>query len=481
MKRKDAQSVYAAELVSSKQGKKGKPAAAPASKNGSRRKSGLVIFGVLFVVLFAWVAIAQGLGSPSVPDGDIAFVEEAPDGGISQEEYEGSLQQTAAAQGLKEVPAEDDPQFELLRSSAISDLILSRWVVGEAEERGIEIDDRDIDEELETVINDQFGSQNAFDKFLEDSGFSLDEARERIRLQLISDRIQQAVLPEEPEVTDAEIETYYDENLAQFEQPETRDVRVILTENQEEGEEAKAALEEDPSPKGFEKVARKYSIDEATKTTGGLRQAVVAGQSEPALDSQIFTAPEGELVGPFGTDAGFYLIQVEAVTPATTTPLDPPEGAEVDPADPASAGAREQIRQTLIAARQQTIAQSFQEDFSAKWKARTTCAEGYEVDRCSNAPVAPNPCTEKVAEETGCGAPVPSRKISSPGSRGVFGSPAAALLPQGPQTPVAAPPAGQLPPGLVPTGAEGQLPPGAAPPQTAPPPGGVPPGAVPPG
>lgn len=474
--RSGLRSVYAPDLVSSKQGKKGKPASQPTSQNGSRRTAGLIGFGVLLIVLFAWVALAQGIGEPSVPEGDIAVVEDAPDGTITAEEYDGSLEQTAAAQGLQEVPAEDDPQFELLRSSAISDLILSRWVAGEAEERGIEITDREIDDELAKVKEEQFGSDKAFEKFLEDSGFTLDEARDRIRLQLISDRIQTAVLPEEPEVTDAEIETFYDENIDQFEQPETRDVRVILTETQADADKAKAALEKDATPKGFEEVARKYSIDEATKTTGGLREAVVAGQSEPALDTEIFRAPEGELVGPFETDAGFYLIQVEAITPASTTPLDPPGGEPADPADPA-AGAREQIRQTLIAARQQEMAQAFQEDFSAKWKARTFCGEGYEVDRCSNAPAPPNPCTEKVAESTGCGAPVPSRKIAGPGTRGVFGSPAAALLPQGPQAPTAAAAAGGLPPGLVPTGPGGQVPQGAAP-QQAPPQGAAP---VPPG
>ena len=88
-------------------------------------------------------------------------------------------------------------------------------------------------------------------------------------------------------------------------------------------------------------MAKKYSIDEATKSTGGLRQGVVAGQSEPALDEQIFGAAEGELVGPFETDAGFYVIQVEKVTPAATQPL---------------TDVSEQIRQTLAAQRQQEIA-----------------------------------------------------------------------------------------------------------------------------
>ena len=70
------------------------------------------------------------------------------------------------------MPPPDDQQYDLLVDAAVSDLILSRWVLGEAEERGIEVTDREIDEELETVINQQFGSQKAFEDFLDQSGFT---------------------------------------------------------------------------------------------------------------------------------------------------------------------------------------------------------------------------------------------------------------------------------------------------------------------
>ena len=40
-----------------------------------------------------------------MPDGAIAVVEDAPDGTITQEEFDRALAQTAARQGLKDVPA----------------------------------------------------------------------------------------------------------------------------------------------------------------------------------------------------------------------------------------------------------------------------------------------------------------------------------------------------------------------------------------
>jgi parvulin-like peptidyl-prolyl isomerase len=437
--------------------KKGGPSAEAlaAERRKRQRFIGLIGGAVLLIVLFVVVAAAQGIGHPEPSADEIAVVEDAPEGTITKEDFDRSLTQTAARQGIKQVPAPSDPQYQLLADGATSDLILTRWVLGEAEERGIEVSDREIDQELQNVIKQQFGSQKAFDKFLDQSGFTLDEARQRIKLQLISQRIQSDVLPQEPEITSDEIQTYYDANKSQFETPETRDVRVVLTKTEAEAAKARAELEQDSSPKGWQAVTKKYSIDEATKTTGGLRQQVVQGQSEPALDKEIYESPQGELVGPFKANAGYYVIQVESINPAKTTSVE---------------DATNDIKQALVSARQNQVAENFQDDFAAKWRSRTYCAEGYRIDRCANADAPASQCTKDVAEKTGCGATVTQRKVVPPGQAVPFGVTAPTALVQGPVFPAApASPTG-LPPGVqgLPPGAVPQAPPGGAAP-TAPP------------
>lgn len=501
---------YAARFVSP-QGKKGNPAArakapTPAPKRGRGRTVALAVFAIFVVGALVFVGASEGLGAPSVGDGEVAVVEDAPDGTITSEEFDRALQQTAARQGLQEVPPADDPSFVTLQSAALSDVTLARWVLGEAEERGIEVTETEIDQELETVKSEQFDSEQAFEKFLEDSGFTLEEARERIKLQLVSDLIQTAVLPEDnaAAVSDDEIEAFYDENTVQFEQPETRNVRVILTKDEADAEEALATLEADPTPETFEQVARDLSIDEATQSTGGLREAVVQGQSEPVLDEQIFSAPEGELVGPFEGDSGFYVIQVDAINEARTTPLEE---------------ASEQIRQTLLAGKQQQAAADFQEEFRSKWTDRTACDEDLiqppTTDPTTGQPSPPAPCGNADAtveipcvpgalDAEGC-APVPSTRplppqvftpsddplaaatpLPTPPWDAGLASLSGAFVPGFAQAPAnldrgapVAPPGG-LPPGLVPPGG-GAVPPGGAAPPPAPPPGAAPPGAPPPG
>ena len=429
----------------------------------------MIAFAALLAGVIVLIAATSGIGKPSLPNDDlVAFVEDAPDGEVTQEEFDLAVEQAAARQQIREVPEPGTPQYDLLQETAMADLLLSRWVGGEAEDLGIEVSDREIDQELETIINEQFGGEKQFDRFLEQSNFSDEDARERVRLQLLSQRIQQDVLGSEaPDVPDQEVQDYYNENIEQFETPETRDVRTLLNPDEGEAQEALDTLSEDSSPASWKKVTKQLSTDEATSGLGGLRQGVTAGQNEPQLDEAIFSAPEGQLVGPLETDAGFYVFQVDAINAATTQELDDQT--------------RQQIEQTLASEEQQELAAAYQADFLEKWRARTVCADDFAIDRCSNAPPPPDACTgddegeeEAVDPATGqptegCPAPVPSTRPVPPTSSG---DPAATGLPQGPQgltAPAPAlPPGTEQIPGVPQTGAPPGTPQGGAPPTAAP-------------
>ncbi len=437
---------------------------------GSKRTAAIALAALLAGTIVL-VAATSGLGNPDLPNDDaVAFVEDAPNGEITQEEFDLAIEQAAARQGGgAPAPEPGTPQYDLLQETAMADLLLSRWVAGEAEEMGIEVSDREIDEELETIINDQFGGQKEFDKFLEQSKFSPEDARERVRLQLLSQRIQENVLgTEPPAIPEEEVQDFYDENIEQFQTPETRDVRTLLNPDEAKAEEAFDRLSEDDSPASWKKVAQELSTDEATSGLGGLREGVAEGQNEEQLDQAIFGAAEGDLVGPISTDAGFYVLQVDAINEASTQDLDDET--------------RQQIEQTLGSEKQQEIATAYQADFLERWRSRTVCADDYAINRCGNAPAPPDACTgddegeEAPADPTtgepieGCPAFVPSTLPVPPSSAGDAD---ATGLPQGPQGVTA--PAPALPPGTqqIPGAPQGTAPPGTAP-------GAAPEGAAPP-
>ena len=433
---------------------------------GRSHRGALIASGAILVAILVIVGVTSGFGGgPSLPDGDLAFVEDVPDdgGAVTQEQYDAAIAQAAARQG-QDVPEQGTPQYDLLNESAMSDLLLARWINGEADELGIEVSDREIETELERIIDQQFGGDKQFQRFLEQNSFSEEDANARVELQLLSARIQEEVTPSDVEISDEEIQDFYDENIDQFETPETRDVRTLLNPDEAKAQDAFDQLSADDSPKSWEQVTSELSTDEATSGAGGLRQGVVEGQNDPQLDEAIFSAPEGELVGPVETDSGFYVLQVEKIVPASTQPLDEQTS--------------EQIRQTLVTQRQQELAQAFQTDFLSKWESRTVCAEEVMIDRCGNAPPPPDACTgDDEGEEPqpdpttgqigdlGCPAFVPSTQPVPPTSAGQAG---ATGLPQGPQSGAA--PVNPLE-GTVPLGTPGAP---TAPPTGAPtaPPGG---------
>lgn len=406
-----------------------------------------IVFGIVLVAFLAaalvWVGLALGIGHPSPSGDEVAVIDGAPDGHITVDQFNDALKQTALAQGLQQVPQSSDPQYATLKDTAMANLITSRWIAGEAADRGITASDTDI----QNWIKQNIGGPAAFQKQAKAAGFTPAAAREQARFIVLGQELQKEVLPAKaPTVSEELVRDFYEANKSQFTQPETRDVREIVNKDKSQVEQAKAILEKDDSDSSWKKVAAKYSTDKATKTNGGLRQGVAKGQSEPALDQQIFassTTP-GQLVGPFQGQAGWYLIEVEKVTPESVTPLDKLES---------------QIRQQLGQGEQQQIAAAAQKSITDKWTVRTFCASGYVVQQCAN--YTPPASTTEGAP------PVTSSSAVNPGQTTVFPGQAPTALPQGPQYPAPKQQPSVLGPGGAPT-----LPPGSAPPSGGTVPGG---------
>lgn len=193
----------------------------------------LVVLG--FLVLGGDSEDSSSAEPPELPEDAVAFVDGVDDGEIDQEELDGAIAQTSAASGAKQPPAPETPEYNAVVVPALSEALLSRWVSGEAAERDIEVTETEIDDELERVVNEQFKSEEDFQKFLAEAELTEEEALERVELQLLSQCIQDQVVPQDPdnptttpesgcesdveeiEITDEEIETFYDENSEQFE------------------------------------------------------------------------------------------------------------------------------------------------------------------------------------------------------------------------------------------------------------------------
>jgi parvulin-like peptidyl-prolyl isomerase len=424
----------------------------------------LILLGAIVVLFFAGYAIFRGLGDPSVPSGDVAIVQDAPAGlsPLSKASFDRALAQTAASQSIKKIPSPGSAQYDQLKQGAMNNLLDTVWIQGEAADMGISATPSEISALLKQTIAQNFHNPGEFEKFRKQSGFTQQDIRTRIRLQILSNKIQAQVLKGMPPVSDSQITQYYNEAKSQFAQPATRDVRLVLNKDQAKVQQAMAALQKDASDASWKKVAAQYSTDASSKTNGGLRPSLTQGLVEQPLDQEIFSAQQGQIVGPVHTPLGYYVFEVEKITPGRTVPL--------------SKATATQIRSQLTQQAQQNAFSTFVNDFGSKWRARTFCGSDYLIDRCNNfagtahPATAPPTCYEahpKGGRPPACPAPVLQITPALPGTMSIL-TPQGTRLPQRP-VPIAVPTpstggslGGALPGGAVPSGAGG-APTGAAP------------------
>jgi len=287
-------------------------------------------------------------------------------------------------------------QYEALRDQVVQLLASFRWIEGEADEMGLKVSDKDIDKRIEEIKKQQFPKKGDFEKFLKDSGYTQEDIEAQTRTELLTNKIRDKVTKGKDKVTDQEIKSYYDKNKQRFAQPERRDLRVILTKTRRKGNQAREAIQRGES---FAAVAKRFSIDQASKAQGGKLPGVAKGQQEKALDTAVFEAKKGDLTGPVETQFGFYVFEVTKVTPASQQTLDQ---------------AKATIKQLLVSQKQQKAIETFAKDFQKKWKGRTECREGFVTQSCKGAPE-PTPAPGVPGQPgqpgaPGQGAPVPPQE-----------------------------------------------------------------------
>jgi foldase protein PrsA len=261
-------------------------------------------------------------------------------------------------------------EYNSLRDQVMQLLVSFEWIEGEAKAKNIKVSDKEVKASFDKQKKQAFPKAADFDKFLKDSGQTEGDILKRVRLDTLSNKIREKVTKGKDKVTDAQIAAFYNKNKARFAQPERRDLRIVLTKDKAKAEKAKKAIE---SGQSFKSVAKKYSIDQASKAQGGKLPAVAKGQQEKALDTAIFAADKGKLVGPVKTQFGYYVFEVTKITKATQQTLDQ---------------AKATIKQTLASQNQQKALDSFVKSFRKRWKAKTDCRDAYRTQDCKNAPKA---------------------------------------------------------------------------------------------
>ncbi len=178
------------------------------------------------------------------------------------------------------------------------------------------------------------------------------------------------VVGDEIEITDEQVQAFYDSNPTMFQLPESADVQYIkisredVAEDVEIGEERLAQYYEDEKYRylqdeqrqarhiliqfgddedaartqaedllmriragdSFEALAEEFSMDGGTAPQGGNLGVLTESQLPEALGAAIFAMEQGDLSGPVQSDFGFHIIRLDEILERGPLPLDQVRG-----------------------------------------------------------------------------------------------------------------------------------------------------------
>lgn len=198
-----------------------------------------------------------------------------------------------------------DSMAEYYKAEIISSLVDTELLVQEAKKRKIEVKPDDVKKLKEDLINQRYGSQENFDKYLEE--YKIDESmlnrmlEEKIYYDKLSEKLKKDVK--------VDAQAYYDANKDQFKVADQVKAKHILVKDEET---AKKVIEKLDSGEDFAKLAKEYSTDPGTKDNGGELGYFTADAMVKEFSDATFALNVGEYTKtPVKTSYGYHVILSE--------------------------------------------------------------------------------------------------------------------------------------------------------------------------
>jgi peptidyl-prolyl cis-trans isomerase C len=246
---------------------------------------------------------------------------------ISKAQLDEAFDKAVQMTGVKASDLTPEQKLEGYRQ--ILDELITEKLVNRAA-AGITVEQKDVDAQI-AKIKAQFPSDEDFSKQLAQVGQTPEQLSETIRKMLQQQRWLETQLAGKTEVTEEEAKKFYDENKAEFAQPETVKASHILfrvgKEDSEEvvnqklkaaqGAEARAKKGED-----FAALAKELSEEPGAKESGGDLGFFPKDRMVPEFAEVAFREKVGDISDPVRTQFGWHVIKVTDKKPAGTVPYD---------------------------------------------------------------------------------------------------------------------------------------------------------------
>lgn len=282
----------------------------------------------LVLSVLALLALGPAVQAQSIYPGDAVRVNDET---ISYQRFHGFYIEYRNSKGVQ-VGARGD-QLELLKQLRIEamDLMVEQEVVAQAAEReGIEVDAAQVEKQVEE-LRSVFDRDNQFLMKLEDDGFTEESFRRHIRRMIAAKMYLDRIRVDASDVSDNELQRFYDDNKDRLTLPAQVRVRHILLKWKPMGtqddqsairEEIKPILERARDGEDFAMLAREFSEDAATRQNGGDTGLFTYGAMVPPFEAAAFALEPGEISDPVDTVFGVHILKLEELMEPRLLPLD---------------------------------------------------------------------------------------------------------------------------------------------------------------
>jgi hypothetical protein len=135
----------------------------------------------------------------ALPANVVAIVAQVPDrgrehGGVATaKEFHHALVQVAAQKDVHPTPKPGDDGYWKLQERAMSEMLDDFWIRGQAAEMGIGLRPRGVSRELARLKKRAFKNGAQYRQFLREAHFTRRDVRDRVEVQMFSQRIQERI------------------------------------------------------------------------------------------------------------------------------------------------------------------------------------------------------------------------------------------------------------------------------------------------
>jgi peptidyl-prolyl cis-trans isomerase C len=202
-----------------------------------------------------------------------------------------------------------------LRDQLIEQIIDHYLIIEYGRENTITLSENELQQAINSIKKEY--TEDAFQEALLRGYVDFEEWKDRLREQLLKNKIIKNAITSISPPSYKEIQRYYEENLNEFRYPRMLEFRQIVTRTREEGEELLQRLRNGES---MSELARKNSIAPEAENGGNVGW-VALGQLDESMEKVLFSMSPGKMSPVIKTPYGYHIFEVLSIRPEGTKKL----------------------------------------------------------------------------------------------------------------------------------------------------------------